>query len=93
LQATRTITILNKYGLHVRPSVKFSQTVQAFKSKVTVATPEGHTADGSSILGLLSLGLRAGESITVTAEGEDAQQVADALCALSQNQFDMKYDE
>ena len=55
----RELPIINRRGLHARASAKFVQTVEHFDSDVTV-TRCGETVGGRSIMGLLTLGRRAG---------------------------------
>ncbi len=89
----KQVTILNKYGLHVRPSTSLSQTAQRFDSQITLTLPDGGTADGKSLLDLLSLGIQGGTEITLTIDGEDEEEAMAAICELVENQFGLKYDE
>ena len=80
----RELPIINRKGLHARASAKFVQTVERFEADVTVSRC-GETVGGRSIMGLLTLGAAQGTTITVTAQGEDAQAclqgIADLLAA------------
>jgi len=89
----KQLTILNKYGLHVRPSTSFSQTAQGFDSQITVTVPDGRRADGKSLLELLSLGIHGGTEISLTIDGDDEAEAMAAICQLVQNQFGLRYDE
>jgi phosphocarrier protein len=82
----RDLVISNRKGLHARASAKFVQTVERFKAVVTV-TRGGETVGGRSIMGLLTLGAAKGTTITVTAEGADAQDSLDAIASLLENRF------
>lgn len=82
----RVLPIVNRKGLHARASAKFVQTVDKFESTVTV-TRCGETVGGRSIMGLLTLGAAKGTSITVTAEGPDAEAALDAIAALLAGRF------
>jgi phosphotransferase system HPr (HPr) family protein len=55
----RELPIINRKGLHARASAKFVQTVERYDAEVTV-TRNGETVGGRSIMGLLTLGRRAG---------------------------------
>ena len=89
----RKVTILNKYGLHVRPSTQFAQAAGGFECRVTVTTADGREADGASLLALLSLGIQGGSDLTLKTEGEGEQEAMDALCDLVASQFGLRYDE
>jgi phosphocarrier protein len=82
----RELPITNKRGLHARASAKFVQTVERFKSDISV-TRNGETVGGASIMGLMMLSAGPGTSITVSARGADAQAAMDALAALVGSKF------
>jgi phosphocarrier protein len=82
----RDLVIVNKKGLHARASAKFVQTVERFDADVTV-TRCSETVGGRSIMGLLTLGAAQGTTITVVAQGEDAEACLGALSTLVTNRF------
>ena len=74
----RTLTIVNKKGLHARASAKFCQTVERFDAQVRVTRGQ-ETVGGTSIMGLMMLGAATGTVITIEATGNEATAAADAL--------------
>lgn len=72
------LTITNAVGLHARPASLFVQEANKFTSDIVVLL-EDSEADAKSILDLLLLGANQGCTVTVRAEGPDAE---DALAAL-----------
>lgn len=82
----RDLPIINRKGLHARASAKFVQTVDRFEAEVTV-TRCGETVGGRSIMGLLTLAAAKGTSIVVTASGQDAEAVLNAIQALLADRF------
>jgi phosphocarrier protein len=82
----RTVRIVNKKGLHARPSAKFALIAEKFEADVRV-TRCGETVGGTSIMGLLSLGAAAGTDITVEATGKDAEAVVTALADFVSSRF------
>ncbi|WP_297326721.1 HPr family phosphocarrier protein [uncultured Bartonella sp.] len=83
---TRQLVISNKRGLHARASAKFVQTVEVFDAVVEVEK-DSQTVGGNSIMGLMMLAASQGSSITVTANGKDAEKVLDALQKLVEEKF------
>lgn len=71
-------TIINSKGLHARASAKLSRLVAEFKSKVTIYRGDV-SASGSSIMDLLQLVAHKGSEVTIEANGEDAEQVVQAI--------------
>ena len=82
----RELTIVNRKGLHARATAKFVQCVEQFAAEVTVSRG-GETVGGSSIMGILTLGAGIGSTVIVTARGQEAAEVLDALEALIANKF------
>ncbi|MND01326.1 Phosphocarrier protein NPr [compost metagenome] len=60
-----------------------------YNAKITVRY-DGMTASAASIMDLLMLGARVGQTIEIDAEGEQAHEALDALCALITRKFDEK---
>jgi phosphocarrier protein HPr len=83
---TRVMPIVNEKGLHARASAKFVQCVEKFDAKVTVSRA-GETAGGDSIMGLMMLAAGIGTTITVSATGNQAKEVVDAIHALVSGKF------
>lgn len=85
--STRDLTILNKLGIHARPAAQFVKTASAFLCEIRVEK-DGEEVDGKSIMGLMMLAAGHGSVITVTAEGDDADQALAALEALVARRFE-----
>lgn len=84
--ASRELVITNKRGLHARASAKFVQTVSSFDASVTVAK-DGTAVGGTSIMGLMMLAASPGCTIVVSASGNQANEVLDALETLVSDKF------
>ena len=83
---SREFPIINKRGLHARASAKFVQTVGAFDAEVTVSK-DGMSVGGTSIMGLMMLAASPGCCVLVSASGNQAQEVLDALEQLVADRF------
>jgi len=83
------LTINNAVGLHARPASLFVQEANKFTSDITVSLGETE-ADAKSILDLLLLGANQGCTITVRAEGPDAEAALAALQSLHARNFGEK---
>jgi phosphotransferase system HPr (HPr) family protein len=84
----REVTILNTWGLHVRPSSALAAAAGKFSSRIEVVK-DGRAVDAKSPIALLTLAAVMGTRLTIRAEGPDAQAAVDALAALAARQFDM----
>jgi phosphocarrier protein HPr len=86
LVAYRQVAISNVLGLHLRAADKFVKSAQAFQSDVKVCH-NGITANGRSVLDLLSLAAECGTMLTVEAQGCDAEEAVIVLAKLISAQF------
>jgi phosphocarrier protein HPr len=82
----RTLTIINRRGLHARATAKLVQCIEAFNAEITIGRC-GERVGGSSIMGILTLGAGQGMTISVTAAGIQAVEALDAIEDLIANRF------
>lgn len=83
---TQEITVKNEVGLHARPATYFIQKANEFKSGIWVEKVE-RRVNAKSLLGVLSLGIAQGDTITLIADGTDEQEAVAALKELIENNF------
>ena len=83
----KDLVILNKLGMHARPSARFVKVSNRYKSEIVVEK-DGEQVNGKSIMGLMMLAAGQGSKLRVTAEGPDAQQAINDLEQLVQTRFD-----
>ncbi|MEY9215366.1 HPr family phosphocarrier protein [Thermobifida halotolerans] len=81
--AERRVTVASPVGLHARPAARFVAAAAAFDGEVRVARPGGAGVPATSMLAVLTLGVRSGEEIVVTAEGEGAEELLDRLAEIA----------
>jgi phosphoenolpyruvate-protein phosphotransferase len=84
--AEASLLLTNPTGLHARPASLFVQTAGKFQSVVEVRKGSKQVS-ASSIFGVLSLGARNGDTITIRAQGADAHDAIEALRELVQANF------
>ena len=83
---SREVTIKNSVGLHARPATFFIQKANSFKSSIWVER-EDRRINAKSLLGVLSLGIVKGMTITLIADGTDESDALDGLAALIDSGF------
>lgn len=81
------LQISNPSGLHARPASLLVQTAATFQSTIAIQRQTGSAVDATSMLGVLSLGIRQGETILVRASGPDAKEALAAIKALAEANF------
>ncbi|MBS1184564.1 MAG: HPrNtr [Proteobacteria bacterium] len=82
----RDVEIVNKLGLHARPSAKLTQLASSFKSNVFMAR-NGRRVNAKSIMGVMMLAAAKGSTITLETDGEDEAEAIDALAGLISSGF------
>ncbi len=86
-KVSKEITILNRLGLHARPSAMFVKVCSRFKCDVWVEK-DGEQVNGKSIMGLMMLAAGQGSKLLVTCEGPDAEKAVVEIEALVARHFD-----
>ena len=84
---SREVTITNSIGLHARPATFFIQKANSYKSGVWVEKDD-RRVNAKSLLGVLSLGIAKGMTITIIADGTDEKSAIDGLCNLIDSGFE-----
>ena len=83
---SRTVEVRNKRGLHARASAKFVTMASQIDVRVEVEK-DGNSVCGTSIMGLMMLGAAMGDQITISAEGDGADETVQALAELVEAKF------
>ena len=83
----RTVTIVNREGLHARPSGTLVALANTFQSELRIHCGE-RSVNGRSILELITLGAACGAQLQLVAEGPDAAELVAALCRLVEAGFE-----
>ena len=86
MAASAELTIVNRLGLHARASARLTQVASGFKSDVWL-TRNGRRVNAKSIMGVMMLAAGKGATVTVEAEGADAEAALAALRALVADRF------
>ena len=84
----RELTLLNKYGMHVRPAGLFAKVASRYDASVEVEK-DGNVVSGKSIMALMTLQAVCGTVLKVTASGPQAKEALDELEALVARKFDI----
>jgi len=80
------LTIANKLGLHARAAAKLTQIASSFQSEVWL-TRNGRRVNAKSIMGVMMLAAGKGASVTVEADGLDADEAVAAIRELVAGRF------
>ncbi len=83
------IVVRHRHGLHAGPADQFVRKANEFQSVIDVSnlTRNSKAVNAKSILGILSIGVRSGDSIQISARGLDEEDAVEALSNLVQLNF------
>ena len=83
---SRDVTIKNNVGLHARPATFFIQKANSYKSSIWVEN-EDRRVNAKSLLGVLSMGIVKGMTVTLIADGPDEVEALSGLAELIDSGF------
>jgi phosphocarrier protein len=78
---TKTIVVRCESGLHNRQATYFVQKANEFESSIYLES-DNRKMNAKSLLGIMSLGIVTGATVTLSAMGADAEAAVNALEAL-----------
>ena len=83
---SKDIIISNTSGLHARPATFFIQKANSYKSTIMIEKDD-RKVNAKSLLGVLSLGIAQGMTITLIVEGPDENAAITGLTELVDSGF------
>jgi phosphocarrier protein len=83
----KNVTVINRAGIHARPSAILVQTTKNFKSNIYMEK-NNDRINAKSIMGIITLGASYGTELKVIAEGEDEKAAVDAIARLFESKFE-----
>ena len=81
------VQVQNFAGIHVRPSGVIIQAVDGYPGKISVEA-KGMQTDLSNIMGLIAMGLCQGDTVTISVDGPDEEEMLASLSELFGKNFD-----
>jgi len=86
-KVSKELTIVNRLGLHARPSAMFVKVCNRFKCDIWVEK-DNEQVNGKSIMGLMMLAAGQGSKLLVTCAGSDAETALGEIEELISRRFD-----
>jgi phosphocarrier protein len=82
----KEVEIKNKLGLHARPASLLVRLAGKFEAEIMLSKDDTEI-NAKSILGVMMLAAGPGQSVTISAEGSDADEAVDAIASLIESGF------
>ena len=83
----RIVKVINRAGIHARPSALLVQTTKNFKSNIYLEKGTDRI-NAKSIMGIITLGAAYGTELKIIAEGEDEVSAVEILVKLFESKFE-----
>ena len=83
---SREVVITNASGLHARPATFFIQKANSYRSSIWIEKDD-RKVNAKSLLGVLSLGIAKGMTVTLIADGQDENAALNGLIELIDSGF------
>ncbi len=83
---SQSVKIINKMGLHARPSAALTAAAGKFKSEFWI-TAKGRRVNGKSIMGVMMLAAAKGTELLLETQGPDEDEALSQLAALIETGF------
>ena len=80
--AQRQVIVGSRIGLHARPASLFVKAATAQTVRITIRKEGGQPVDARSILRVLALGAKNGDTVVLEADGEGAEQALEAVASV-----------
>jgi phosphotransferase system HPr (HPr) family protein len=85
----KKVQVLNKAGLHARPSSVLVKTASKFDSDFYIEM-KGYKVNGKSILGVMTLAAEHGAELELILDGADEHRALESITRLFQNEFEIE---
>jgi len=83
----KVIKVINRAGIHARPSALLVQTTKNFSSNIYLEKGTDRI-NAKSIMGIITLGAAYGTELKIIAEGEDEESAVETLVRLFESKFE-----
>jgi phosphocarrier protein len=83
----KTVKVVNRAGIHARPSALLVQTTKNFKSNIFFEKGSDRI-NAKSIMGIITLGAAYGTELKIIADGEDEEYAVETLIRLFESKFE-----
>lgn len=82
----KTLTVMNRAGLHTRPAAMLVKAAAAFSSDIYLVK-DGFHVNAKSIIGVMTLAAEHGSTVTLQVNGTDEERAAEVLCQMFSSGF------
>ena len=86
MMAERSVAVANRNGIHARPAAEIVKLASKFRSEITIVRDDLEV-NGKSIMAVMMLASEFGATVTLRANGPDADNAVEQLAGLIATRF------
>ncbi len=83
----KILTVKNRAGIHARPAALIAQLANKFSCEINLSRDDT-TVNAKSIMGVITMAAGYNTVLTLTTDGEDEKEAADAIVSLFESKFE-----
>lgn len=84
---SKTVTIINAEGMHMRPAGMIAKAVKAYPDTEVILKANGKDIKAKAVMQIMAAGLKKGTEVEITANGPQEQAALDELAAMFEDGF------
>lgn len=84
---TKTVEVRNSQGLHMRPAGMLAAEMKKFPGCTVILRTTSSTAKATAVMQIMAAGIKCGERVEITANGENEQAALGKAVELFENGF------
>lgn len=84
---SKTITVVNEQGLHMRPAGVLAKTASTHKDCAITLNVNGKSVNAKAVMQIMSAGIKCGAEVEIVCDGADEQAALEEVAEMFQNGF------
>lgn len=84
---SKTVTIVNAEGMHMRPAGKIAKAVKAYPDTEVILKANGKDIKAKAVMQIMAAGLKKGTEVEIVANGTQEQAALDELAKMFEDGF------
>lgn len=84
---SKTVSVVNEQGLHMRPAGMLAKAAAAHKECTVKLNVNGKTVNAKAVMQIMSAGIKCGTEVEIVCEGADEQAALDEVAGMFEGGF------
>lgn len=84
---SKTVSVINEQGLHMRPAGILAKTAAGYKECNITLNVNGKNVNSKAVMQIMSACIKCGSTVEIVCDGKDEQAALEELAAMFENGF------